>query len=164
MAKSETIVWLVFRLLVSLVPRLNLFATRSFKQRIKIDVTTRSSQLVTRLSHRLLAGLYCLIKTIPINLSLETREVISLARQKRRGIRFYREYSRTTTSSIVLLVLHKSSISPTPPPCDCFRFIPRSCSLLSLEPWTVIRSVNRLGWFISMDVPLPVVDGINKNQ
>ena len=72
---------------------------------------------------------------------LETREVISLARQKRRGSRFYREYSRTTTSSIMLLVVHKSSISPTPPPCDCFRFIPRSCSLLSLEPWTVIRSV-----------------------
>ena len=95
---------------------------------------------------------------------LETREVISLARQKRRGSRFYREYSRTTTSSIMLLVVDKSSISPTPPPCDCFRFIPRSCSLLSLEPWTMIRSVNRLGWFISMDVPLPVVDGINKNQ
>ena len=116
--------WLVFRLLVSLVPRLNLFATRSFKQRIKIDVTTRSSQLVTRLSHRLLAGLYCLIKTIPINLSLETREVISLARQKRRGIRFYREYSRTTTSSIMLLVVHKSSISPKPSPLRLFSFYP----------------------------------------
>ena len=35
-------------LLVSLVPRLYLFATRSFKQRIKIDVTTRGSQRVTR--------------------------------------------------------------------------------------------------------------------
>ena len=93
-------------LLVSLVPRLYLFATRSFKQRIKIDVTTRGSQLVTRLSQRLLAGLYCLIKTIPTIFRLdqqiwppecsppmkrlETREVLSLARQKRRGSRFTR--------------------------------------------------------------------------
>ena len=93
-------------LLVSLVPRLYLFATRSFKQRIKIDVTTRGSQLVIRLSQRPLAGLYCLIKTIPTIFRLdqqiwppecstpmkrlETREVLSLARQKRRGSRFTR--------------------------------------------------------------------------
>ena len=55
---------------------------------------------------------------------LETREVISLARQKRRGSRFCREYSRTTTSSIMLLVVHKSSISPTPSPLRLFSFYP----------------------------------------
>ena len=59
-----------------------------------------------RLLQRLLAGLYCLIKTIPTIFrldqqiwppecsppmkQLETREVLSLARQKRRGSRFTR--------------------------------------------------------------------------
>ena len=97
LAKSQTIVWLVFRLLVSLVPRLNLFATRSFKQRIKIDVTTRSSQLVTRLSQRLLAGLYCLIKTIPINLSFTSTNMSARMLYADEAFGDQRSYQLSTT-------------------------------------------------------------------
>ena len=43
---------------------------------------------------------------------------------------------------------------------DRIRFYPSSPGRWS-DLWS---SVNRLGWFISMDVPLPVVEGTNKNQ
>ena len=179
-------------LLVSLVPRLYLFATRSFKQRFKIDVTTRGSQLVTK--QKTSCRIILLNQNNSNNLSFGSTNMAAKMLYATEAVGEWRISQLSTTEAMWEPVYQtvfslSAAVRVTtwgqPPQALCYdlytnlQFDPPLplATVFVLSPdgvrfypsrpgrWSDLwSSVNRLGWFISMDVPLPVVDGTNKNQ